>query len=319
MGRELETEVLKGVSRSFYLSLRLLPGPMRRAAGIAYLLARTSDTIADSMVGSANERIEWLSDYLQQVRGGIPCQAFPDNMYQGITDTREVNLLRSHLEILKALRGLDSGEIKLIDEVLETIIGGQILDLERFGKAGSEPVALKDEGELEDYAWRVAGCVGLFWTRLGFLKMGRRFSRHAQAELELWAVEYGKGLQLVNILRDFQADRRIGRCYLPVANPQDDPACFNEFQKWRKVALEKVACGRAYAGKLRGLRLPLASGLPAVIAVETLKLLDVGDLSALEGGIKISRSRLYRLIMRECLGLLKFKPTKNRKASSLGV
>jgi ABC-type enterobactin transport system permease subunit len=65
--------------------------------------------------------------------------------------------------------------------------------------------------------------------------------------------------------------------------------------------------------------LPLASGLPAVIAVETLKLLDVGDLSALEGGIKISRSRLYRLIMRECLGLFKFKPTKNRKASSLGV
>jgi farnesyl-diphosphate farnesyltransferase len=58
MRAELETEVLKGVSRSFYLSLRLLPLPMRRAAGIAYLLARTSDTIADSVSGSVGERID---------------------------------------------------------------------------------------------------------------------------------------------------------------------------------------------------------------------------------------------------------------------
>ena len=301
MSRQLETEVLKGVSRSFYLSLRLLPRPMRHAAGIAYLLARTSDTVADSVVGTAEERIESLLDYLKQVRGEAPRQAFPENMYQGITDKREANLLRSHLEILQALRGLGSEEIKLIDEVLETIIGGQILDIERFGKAGSELAALKHPDELDDYAWRVAGCVGLFWTRLGFLKMGIKFSRHSQAELEQWAVEYGKGLQLVNILRDFQADRGMGRCYLPVANPKDDAACFREFLKWRKVALDKVAYGRAYAGKLCGLRLRLASGLPAAIAEETLKSLDVGDLSALEPRIKISRSRLYSLILREFL------------------
>lgn len=301
MSRQLETEVLKGVSRSFYLSLRLLPRPMRHAAGIAYLLARTSDTVADSVVGTAEERIESLLDYLKQVRGEAPRQAFPENMYQGITDKREANLLRSHLEILQALRGLGSEEIKLIDEVLETIIGGQILDIERFGKAGSELAALKHPDELDDYAWRVAGCVGLFWTRLGFLKMGIKFSHHSQAELEQWAVEYGKGLQLVNILRDFQADRGMGRCYLPVANPKDDAACFSEFLKWRKVALDKVAYGRAYAGKLCGLRLRLASGLPAAIAEETLKSLDVGDLSALEPRIKISRSRLYSLILREFL------------------
>ena len=301
MSRQLETEVLKGVSRSFYLSLRLLPRPMRHAAGIAYLLARTSDTVADSVVGTAEERIESLLDYLKQVRGEAPRQAFPENMYQGINDKREANLLRSHLEILQALRGLGSEEIKLIDEVLETIIGGQILDIERFGKAGSELAALKHPDELDDYAWRVAGCVGLFWTRLGFLKMGIKFSRHSQAELEQWAVEYGKGLQLVNILRDFQADRGMGRCYLPVANPKDDAACFREFLKWRKVALDKVAYGRAYAGKLCGLRLRLASGLPAAIAEETLKSLDVGDLSALEPRIKISRSRLYSLILREFL------------------
>jgi farnesyl-diphosphate farnesyltransferase len=303
MGTELETEVLKGVSRSFYLSLRLLPRPMRRAAGIAYLLARTSDTIADSLVGSAEERIESLLDYLKQARGETAAKPFPEDFYKQITDAREARLLLSHLEILKALRGLESGEIKLIHEVLETIIGGQILDLERFGNAGDELRGLKDADELEDYAWRVAGCVGLFWTRLGFLAMGEKFSTHPQAELEQWAVEYGKGLQLVNILRDFPEDRKMGRCYLPVTDPADNAACFKEFQKWREIALDKVANARAYGDKLCSWRLRLASGLPATIAEETLKRLDVKTLSALEPRVKISRNRLYGLILKQSLGI----------------
>ncbi len=296
MRAELETEVLKGVSRSFYLSLRLLPRPMRRAAGIAYLLARTSDTIADSVDGSAEERIESLLDFLKQVRGEIAAQAFPEHFHAGITDPREAMLLLSHMEILEGLRGLESGEIALIHEVLETIVSGQILDLERFGNAGDEPSSLKSAEELEDYAWRVAGCVGLFWTRLGFLTMGEKFSTYPQVELEHWGVEYGKGLQLVNILRDFPEDRRMERCYLPMTDPKDDAACFTEFQKWRKVALEKVANGRAYAEKLQGWRLRLASGLPAVIAEETLERLDVRGLTDLELRVKVPRWKIYQLL-----------------------
>lgn len=303
MRAELETDILKGVSRSFYLSLRLLPRPMRRAAGIAYLLARTSDTIADSASGSAEERVGTLLDFLKQVRGETAPQPFPDTFYAGITDPREAMLLLSHVEILEALKGLEAGEIDLIHEVLETIVGGQILDLERFGNAGDELRGLKNAEELEDYAWRVAGCVGLFWTRLGYLTMGENFSNHPQAELENWGAEYGKGLQLVNILRDFPADRRMGRCYLPVTNPADDDACFREFQVWRKIALEKVAHGLAYAEKMQGWRLRLASGLPAAIAEETLERLNVRNLAALEPRVKISRNRLYMLILRQFLGI----------------
>jgi len=157
MRAELETEVLKGVSRSFYLSLRLLPLPMRRAAGIAYLLARTSDTIADSVSGSVGERIDALLDFLKQVMGEHVAKSFPEHFYEGITDPREAMLLLSHLEILEALRGLGAGEIELIHEVLETIVGGQVLDLQRFGNASDELSSLRSAEELEDYAWRVAG------------------------------------------------------------------------------------------------------------------------------------------------------------------
>jgi farnesyl-diphosphate farnesyltransferase len=301
MRAELETEILKGVSRSFYLSLRLLPLPMRRAAGIAYLLARTGDTIADSVSGSVGERIDALLDFLKQVKGEHAVKSFREQFYDGITDPREARLLQSHVEILEALRGLGAGEIELIHEVLETIVGGQVLDLQRFGNAGNKLHSLRSAEELEDYAWRVAGCVGLFWTRLGFLTLGEKFSNHPQAELEQWGVEYGKGLQLVNILRDFPEDRRMGRCYLPVSDPRDEAACFREFQTWRATALQKVALGQVYADKLLSWRLRLASGLPALIAEETLKRLDVKGLTDLEPRVKVPRWKLYQLLFQYML------------------
>ena len=46
--RLLLRDILKGVSRSFYLTIRVLPAGMRRPVAVAYLLARAADTIADT-------------------------------------------------------------------------------------------------------------------------------------------------------------------------------------------------------------------------------------------------------------------------------
>ncbi len=40
-------DLLKRTSRSFYLTLRVLPAAVRPQIGLAYLLARTTDTVAD--------------------------------------------------------------------------------------------------------------------------------------------------------------------------------------------------------------------------------------------------------------------------------
>ena len=45
--KRLLTDVLKRVSRSFYMSLRVLPHELQTPVGLAYLLGRTVDTIAD--------------------------------------------------------------------------------------------------------------------------------------------------------------------------------------------------------------------------------------------------------------------------------
>jgi farnesyl-diphosphate farnesyltransferase len=53
-------ELLRGVSRSFYLTLRVLPPQIRDQIGTAYLLARATDTIADTDAVPLKERLAAL-------------------------------------------------------------------------------------------------------------------------------------------------------------------------------------------------------------------------------------------------------------------
>src|SRR5215467_9006870 len=57
---KLTSAVLKSVSRSFYLSLRVLPSAVRPALALAYLLARAADTIADTRLIDRRLRVTHL-------------------------------------------------------------------------------------------------------------------------------------------------------------------------------------------------------------------------------------------------------------------
>src|SRR5882672_7451894 len=58
-------EILSKVSRSFYLSLAILPRAMRSQLSAAYLVARAADTIADTRLVQAGRRIELLDGMRQ--------------------------------------------------------------------------------------------------------------------------------------------------------------------------------------------------------------------------------------------------------------
>jgi len=296
--RELGRDVLKGVSRSFYLSLRFLPAPMRAPAGIAYLLARASDTIADSATIPAADRMAFLDLHARQVEGSSEAAPWPQRLIDGTPDPKEKRLLEKHVDILEALRGIDPVSLILIREVLATIIGGQKLDLERFGNASLQNIlALSDDATLDDYTWRVAGCVGEFWTKLGFATLGDQFSKAPPDEMLKLAVEYGRGLQLVNILRDLPVDLHAGRSYLPIADPRDETKVMAAFSEWREIALLRLDSGMEYSKALRSKRLRVASSLPALIGRETLALLENATLRDLEKGIRIPRKRVYSLLI----------------------
>ena len=57
---DLTSDLLKRVSRSFYLSLAVLPASVRPILGLAYLFARAADTIADTRLIDRELRITHL-------------------------------------------------------------------------------------------------------------------------------------------------------------------------------------------------------------------------------------------------------------------
>ncbi|MGL5017036.1 MAG: phytoene/squalene synthase family protein, partial [Luteolibacter sp.] len=236
------------------------------------------------------------------VSGEAGFEPWPDAVLNAVPDVRERLLLESSQAILNWLRILPKGEAVLVREVLEIIIGGQELDLQRFAHATRDhPVALKDDAELEDYAWRVAGSVGAFWTKLGFLTLGGDFSKSTEAELLGQGIAYGKGLQLVNILRDVAEDLAAGRCYLPVADPRDLAEILACHAVWLDRAERWLDKGEMYAATLRPRMLFAATVLPARLARKTLMPLRGATWVELQRKNRIPRSAVYGSMVRALL------------------
>lgn len=272
---------------------------MRRAASLGYLLARTSDTLADTSAASHAVRLAALESFTRAVASMTAPGPWPDELLGQVADPAEFELLAQAGHLFTLLRALPAGESALIREVVAIISSGQQLDLERFATATAEqPIALPDAAALDDYAWRVAGCVGEFWTRLGFLTLGARFSGLDPSSLLERGRNYGKGLQLVNILRDLPADLGCGRCYLPVADPTDHRVLLASMGPWCERAAGWVGQGTQYARSLRSRRLRAATHLPALLATETLDLLRVATWESLQVRIKVPRRRVYALLLR---------------------
>jgi farnesyl-diphosphate farnesyltransferase len=308
--------LLRDTSRSFYLTLRVLPGGVRFQIGLAYLLARTSDTIADTALLPVASRLEALSALDDRIQGRAERPLELASLAQGQGDPAEKRLLEQVETTLTALGTVSEPDRALIRTVLEIIISGQALDLRRFeGASENQVVALATEAELDDYTYRVAGCVGEFWTRICRAHL---FPRRAldQALLLQRGVQFGKGLQLVNILRDIPRDLRQGRCYIPrdllgearLAPPELLQA--GNMDRFRPVynrLLDRaegfLRQGWQYTLTLppTGLRVRLACAWPILIGLDTLHLLRERNPLDPAQRIKISRSRVRNLMLKSLL------------------
>jgi farnesyl-diphosphate farnesyltransferase len=313
---ELLGDLLKAVSRSFYLTLRVLPAKIRSPIGLAYLLARTTDTIADTELVALEQRLDALRQLRRRIQGQRETPLDFGVLAQQQGSRAEGVLLEECEANLALLRRLPPADGQLVREVLDTISSGQELDLQRFARASAGSlVALRTDAELDDYTYRVAGCVGEFWTKMC---RSRLFPRAPVNEAFLLAngVRFGKGLQLVNILRDLAADLRQGRCYLPTERlaaaglkPEDLLQAANEprlrplYHGYLDRAEAHLLAGWAYTNALPHgcVRVRLGCSWPILIGWETLKLLRGGNPLDPERRIKVSRREVRRLRLRSVL------------------
>ncbi|MEJ6719298.1 MAG: phytoene/squalene synthase family protein [Akkermansiaceae bacterium] len=283
----LNTKVLKDVSRSFYLSLRFLPKAFRSSTSVGYLLARASDTIADAGELGVEERRELLSQFVKFVETG---EGFEMPVVAGLPEGERVLMERLD-ECVEALEELPECQQASVRKVVGIITEGQKWDLNRFEDKGV--VGLQSDEELRKYTYQVAGCVGEFWTEIGFGVEGD-FARASEKEMMVWGQAYGRSLQLINILRDVPEDLENGRCYLPGAISKEE--LLRERQRWIKEAREGLDLADRYAEALSGKRMRFGTVLPAMIGRETLDRLEQSNWDEWEAGVKVSRKEIYRMM-----------------------
>lgn len=291
----LELSILKNVSRSFYLSMRVLPKPMREPVSLGYLLARASDTLADTETLPAELRLEMLDGMARLLRGD-ECDGWYQRLSNEVVPLQkhagEKLLLENMAGIFDWLTALSSEpEKEAVLTVMGHILRGQRLDIERFELRGD--FRFSEDAELEEYCYLVAGCVGEFWTTIGCLKLDS-FSAADPDQLMTWGRDYGKGLQLINILRDLPNDLKVGRCYLPHVTADEPDELMDASKTWRNRARVYLKDGASYARSLTGRRTRMATALPGLIGTRTLDLMDVADWDALSQGVKVKRSEVYR-------------------------
>ena len=288
--------MLKRVSRSFYLSIRFLPSRIRPAIAIGYLLARASDTVADTNKFEPKYRLETLDAVLSALQGPtIDLAQRVSLCVDAQPPGAEKELLKQLMALVACARGLVPSHRVLVRDVLSRIVRGQRLDIERFEMADSVR-ALRNADELEEYTYLVAGSVGEFWTRLCVLEWSP-YSRIPQSELERLSIEFGKSLQLINILRDFPIDIARGRSYLPVDDPRlvkTNPELARPlFLEWHGRAGHYLRSAWAYVDSIRPIRVRFACALPVLIGARTLNKLDGPSVI----GAKISRLEVYWLMI----------------------
>ena len=321
--------LLRMVSRSFYLSLRVLPRQIRTQVGLAYVLARATDTVADSHSAPADLRsavlLRMRDEIAAAAAGDAVRSAEPINLSCHLTEMDQA-LLESFSDALAVLRNFGQADRQRIRDVLDTITSGQAMDLSRFGHAsGGHIAALDTDEELDLYTYRVAGCVGEFWTKMCRAHLFPK-ARVNEAVLVENGVRLGKGLQLVNILRDLPRDLRQGRCYIPRErlaesglSPESllDPGGMEAFRSLYNHLLAQaetcLAAGRIYVAELpRGqIRIRFGCTLPRLIGLETLARLRSGNVLDNRHRIKVSRSEVRRLIfasLGQCLRRKRVRP-----------
>ena len=309
---DIET-LLKNTSRSLYLSVQALPGNMRPAFGIAYLLCRYADTIADTSILPAQRRLYWIERFphLLQEQNLQEAAQLAGEICGGSENPYEKELIKNLPPCLQVLNQVPSEQLPIIMDVVQAVCDGMKIDLSTFPEEHSAQLrAFQTPADLQHYCRLMGGKPGLFWSRLICATSKIKMPETAFYEL---GQHIGDALQIVNILRDLPKDLRIGRCYFPQQNLTEagltaadllDPANSTRFEpikrKWILWGVNNLKSAVRYFAQLPktqpGGRAAVA--WPVLWTADTLlKVWQTPDLLNPQKRVKIPRSVIYSTML----------------------
>ena len=211
-------DLLEKTSRTFALSIPVLPEPTRHEVMIAYLLFRIADTFEDASHWPPEERIAALADFNALLRSYDRRRAEAlarDWVARGVAAHDGYRQLMAETPfVFDAFFALSPGAVAPIREHVARSADGMASIVARTREGA---LTLHSIRELQDYCYLVAGIVGEMLSELFVL--GRENLAPIAGYLRERAATFGEALQLVNILKDSEGDAEEGRRYLPAEVP----------------------------------------------------------------------------------------------------
>lgn len=301
-------EILPGVSRTFAISIRLLPGELGRAVLCAYLLCRIADTIEDDATRPAPERGQLFDRMLGAFEGAEQATLFRDAARRLAGDPAHIELVRRADDVFLVWRSLPARTRAHVRRWVEEMARG----MRQIVLAHPDGIRLRTMREYEDYCYYVAGTVGFMLTDL-WHEHSRAVNDRVYAVLRERARAFGEALQTVNILKDVASDaerenaiyvpdellRRHGSSHATFLDPAHETANHAALTALIERAWRNLDEARDYLMLVprRALAVRLFCLLPLLYAYATLRDLTRSRAMLRPGGtVKISRAEVRALM-----------------------
>lgn len=206
-----QEEALRGVSRTFALTIPQLPDGLCDVVGNAYLLCRITDTIEDEPALSAAQKQVFSERFVEVVAGREEAESFANELgvlLSSSTTASEHDLVANTARVIRITSRFRAAQRNVLERCVRIMSRGmtEFQQIEAFD-------GLDDLPQLDRYCYHVAGVVGEMLTEL-FCDHSAEIGERREELLAL-SVSFGQGLQMTNILKDIWDDRRRGACWLP--------------------------------------------------------------------------------------------------------
>ena len=203
--------ILGSVSRTFALTIPLLPATIEKVVGNTYLLCRIVDTIEDAADLSPETKQQLSQLFLDAVLEKAPVESFVEPCLKALDhygNRDELDLIAHTPTVLRILHTCSKDDQAAVSRCVSIMSEGMSYFHGKQTQAG-----LKDLREFEKYCYVVAGVVGELLTTI-FSNHSPAFAKNMKGHDGL-AIAFGQALQMTNILKDSPEDHARGVSWKP--------------------------------------------------------------------------------------------------------
>jgi farnesyl-diphosphate farnesyltransferase len=203
--------ILGSVSRTFALTIPLLPPSIEKVVGNTYLLCRIVDTIEDAADLSPDSKQTLSQLFLDVVLEKLPVSAFVDPCLVALkshANQDELDLIIHTPTVLRILHTCSQSDQTAVSRCVTIMSNG----MSHFHNKQTQ-LGLKDLQEFDKYCYVVAGVVGELLTTI-FSNHSPEFAKRIRGHEDL-AIAFGQALQMTNILKDSPEDKARGVSWKP--------------------------------------------------------------------------------------------------------